>query len=388
MTIRPLLPSEAPALTALAARLFRATYAGLIPEGPLEAHVAEAFTPAAQAAELAAPGAAVLVAEARGELVAYAQLRPAPCPVPGTATLEVARFYLDAAHHGTGLATRLMAACAAWGRARGHAGIWLQAWEENPRALRFYAKEGFQDQGATTFAVGELVYRDRVLARPLEAPAAVLFDLDGTLVDSRADLATGVNLTRRDLGLAPLDPAVIATYVGEGVRLLLTRSLPECPERLEEALSLNHGHYCDHLLDQTRLYPGVAEALTRLSGLGYRLGVVTNKPRAFTDLVLTGLGVAPLFSAVVGGGDCPALKPDPAPLRLALEALGGSPGASWMVGDHFTDLEAGRRAGLRRCFCHYGFGEPRGETWELAVDRLGALAEHLALHPAPGCGQL
>jgi phosphoglycolate phosphatase len=206
---------------------------------------------------------------------------------------------------------------------------------------------------------------------------AIILDLDGTLIDSRADLATGVNLTRRDLGLPALAPALIATYVGEGVRRLLTRALPECPDRLEEALELNHQHYCEHLLDETRLYPGVSEALKRLRHAGFRLAVVTNKPRPFTDLILAGLGVAPLFSAVVGGGDCPRLKPDPAPLLVALEQCQCAPAASWMVGDHFTDLEAGRRAGLRTCFCRYGFGDPREEPWTLAVTSLLELAEHL-----------
>jgi phosphoglycolate phosphatase len=210
-------------------------------------------------------------------------------------------------------------------------------------------------------------------------PSAIILDLDGTLIDSRADLATGVNLTRRDLGLPPLEPALIASYVGEGVRRLLTRALPECPGLLEEALELNHRHYCEHLLDATRLYPGVAPALEHLRDAGFSLAVVTNKPRPFTDLILEGLGVAPLFSAVVGGGDCPQLKPDPAPLRLVLEQLQATPAASWMVGDHFTDLEAGRRAGLHTCFCRYGFGDPRDEPWDLAVNGLLELAAFLRL---------
>ena len=87
--------------------------------------------------------------------------------------------------------------------------------------------------------------------------STLLLDLDGTLIDSRADLATAVNLTRRDLGLAPLEPARISGFVGDGVRKLLARALAECPERLEEALALNHRHYCEHLLDETYLYPGV-----------------------------------------------------------------------------------------------------------------------------------
>jgi phosphoglycolate phosphatase len=207
--------------------------------------------------------------------------------------------------------------------------------------------------------------------------SGVIFDLDGTLIDSRADLALAVNLTRADLGLAPLPPEQVVGYVGDGVRKLLTRALPECPERLEQALALNHRHYCNHLLDRTALYPGVGPALERLGGLGFGLLVVTNKPRAFTDLILAGLGIAPLLAGVVGGGDCPELKPDPAPLRLALERGGCRTEGSWIAGDHVTDLEAGRRAGLRRCYCRYGFGRPGGESWDLAVDRLTELADAL-----------
>ena len=80
---------------------------------------------------------------------------------------------------------------------------------------------------------------------------------------------------------------------------------------------------------------------------------------------------------MVGGGDCPQLKPDPAPLLLALAEAKSEPRSSWMVGDHFTDLEAGHRAGLQTCFCRYGFGDPREASWDLAVDDLAALAKHL-----------
>jgi phosphoglycolate phosphatase len=205
----------------------------------------------------------------------------------------------------------------------------------------------------------------------------VIFDLDGTLIDSRADLALAVNLTRADLGLAPLPEGEVVGYVGEGVRTLLARALPECPRELERALLLNQRHYRAHLLDRTVLYPGVGAALERLGQRGFMLMVVTNKPREFTDLILEGLGIGRLMAAVVGGGDCPRLKPDPQPLLLALERTGCAAAGSWMAGDHFTDLEAGRRAGLKRCFCRYGFGDPRQETWDLAVDQLTALADWL-----------
>jgi phosphoglycolate phosphatase len=208
-------------------------------------------------------------------------------------------------------------------------------------------------------------------------PTGIILDLDGTLIDSRADLALAVNLTREDLGLPRIPQAQVVGFVGEGVRRLLSRAIPERPDQLEQALAINQRHYQAHLLDQTRLYPGVAAALERFRQRDDRIMVVTNKPRAFTDRILDGLGVSPLLTAVVAGGDCPGLKPDPAPLLMALEQSRCAAADAWMVGDHFTDLEAGRRAGTRRCFCRYGFGNPGQETWDLAVDDLTQLAGFL-----------
>lgn len=207
---------------------------------------------------------------------------------------------------------------------------------------------------------------------------AVFFDLDGTLIDSRADLALAVNLTRHDYGLPLLPEAQVASYVGEGLRLLVARALPEQPESLDDAVARTRVHYAAHLLDQTTLYPGVKEGLQQLGAQGWQRAVVTNKPREFVQPILAGLGVAKLFEALVGGGDAPNLKPDPALILLAATRLGLSDlGDSWMAGDHFTDLEAGRRAGVRRCFCRYGFGSPREAVFDLAVDSLIELADHL-----------
>jgi phosphoglycolate phosphatase len=205
---------------------------------------------------------------------------------------------------------------------------------------------------------------------------AVLFDLDGTLVDSRADLARAINLTRRDCGLAARPVREIAACVGEGLRTLAQRAIPECgPAMLDELVERARRHYRAHLLDETAPYPGVRELLACLRAGGWRLAVVTNKPRDLTDPLLDGLALLPLLDAVVGGGECAALKPDPAPLRLAVARLGiDDLTGSWMVGDHFTDLAAGRRLGLRCCFCRYGFGDPRDEPYDLAVDSPMTLA--------------
>ena len=211
---------------------------------------------------------------------------------------------------------------------------------------------------------------------------AIFFDLDGTLIDSRADLATAVNLTRRDFHLPELPKAQIISFVGEGLRRLMARALPEDFPQLDDAVTRANAHYGVHLLDQTTLYPGVAEALRKLGAQGWKRAVVTNKPREFIRPILAGLGIADEFETWIGGGDGAILKPEPEPVLLAAARLGMDDlRGSWMVGDHFTDLEAGRRAGLQRCFCRYGFGDLRGERFDLAVDSMLELAQVLDCNP-------
>ena len=167
MDIRPALPSEAAVLAALGARLFRSTYADQVPMQDIESYVAGAFTPEAQGREIAADNGAVLLGELDGEPRAYALLRTSAPPLANADpdSLEIARFYLDPPLHGTGRAGTLMDACLDWARARGKHNAWLQVWELNKRAIAFYQKQGFTDMGQTTFQVGNILYRDRVMTR-------------------------------------------------------------------------------------------------------------------------------------------------------------------------------------------------------------------------------
>lgn len=177
MRIRTALPVDAQELAILGERLWRETYAGLIPETNLELHLAETFGPRQQSAELADPACWTLVLEEDDLLQGYALLRArgleqAKLALCFLKPLEVARFYVDASLHGTGAAQMLMGAVLSQATTAGHDGVWLQVWEQNPRAIRFYAKAGFLDAGEATFRIGEQVDRDRLLVQALMARRA------------------------------------------------------------------------------------------------------------------------------------------------------------------------------------------------------------------------
>jgi phosphoglycolate phosphatase len=180
-----------------------------------------------------------------------------------------------------------------------------------------------------------------------------LFDLDGTLVDSVLDLATGINLLRNELGLPPLSVTQVRACVGDGATQLVTRALSEVSFR-EENLQRFLILYGEHLLDQTTIYPGILDFLN--GHQHHRLGVVTNKPYAYTLPLLDGLGLTPYFEVVVGGDSCREKKPHPAPVQHALRQLGRPASSTVMIGDHHTDLQAGAAAGARTCFCAWGIG--------------------------------
>jgi phosphoglycolate phosphatase len=180
-----------------------------------------------------------------------------------------------------------------------------------------------------------------------------LFDLDGTLADTKSDLATAVNLTFADLGLPPLSEAVIAGYVGEGVRKLIAKSLGESGgPRYAEALHLFRGHYLAHLLDTTQFYPGMTRLLQRLAGK--KRVVVTNKPMEYTAKILDGLDARRFFDLVIGSDPSTPLKPSPHMIRRALDHFAMPSERAIMVGDGVNDIVAARAVAVRSCAVGYG----------------------------------
>ena len=212
----------------------------------------------------------------------------------------------------------------------------------------------------------------------------LLFDLDGTLIDSRADLVTSVNLMLDELGCLPLPATQIITFVGEGMRLLIERALrASLSQKPEEALVLHAlevyaGKYRKHLLDQTRVYPEVDEMLTALAHLPK--AVVTNKPHEFTITILDALDLQQHFVAVIGGDSLPERKPAPAPLLEAARLCEVAPTDCLMIGDTKVDMLAGKAAGMKTCGYVGGF---RGERElveakaDFLIERFGELPKLL-----------
>ncbi len=177
------------------------------------------------------------------------------------------------------------------------------------------------------------------------APLAIVFDLDGTLVDSRRDIAAAANhaLTLRGYPALPLDE--VAAAVGDGARVLLARLSREAPESaaVDALLQAFLPYYTAHAADATRLMPGAAEALVALRALP--LALCTNKPRDTTNALLRALKIESLFSAVIGGGDLARLKPDPMPLAVIAQQFGLQASELAIVGDGPQDILCGRAAG-------------------------------------------
>lgn len=207
-----------------------------------------------------------------------------------------------------------------------------------------------------------------------------LFDLDGTLIDSLADLRTALNLVRSNYSLPDMEIEEVRQKVGDGARKLVERSLPESLFS-DQAVQAFLSYYSEHLLEHTRPYPKIPALLARLQEQGARLGVVTNKPLAMTQPILKGLGLTGFFQVVLGGDSLPTKKPHPGMIEEAMRILQSSPQDTLVVGDHHTDLHAGDAAGTHTCFCEWGFGHSDGLSPDLTAATSQALCDLLA--PAP-----
>jgi phosphoglycolate phosphatase len=189
------------------------------------------------------------------------------------------------------------------------------------------------------------------------AKAAVdllIFDLDGTLIESKWDIAESVNLTLVELGLPERPLEEIFGFVGDGVKKLLRLAVGEGnQERFDDALSIFRRHYLDHCLDRTVFYPGVEPMLRYFAEK--RKAVATNKSIEYTKVILDGLGPQH-FSYIVGGDNGFGLKPEPGMLLHVMEQLGVAKDRAVLVGDSTNDINGGHNAGIRVCAVGYGMG--------------------------------
>ncbi len=206
---------------------------------------------------------------------------------------------------------------------------------------------------------------------------ALLFDLDGTLVDSGDDLAAAVNHVLDQDGLPAVDREQVLQMLGDGAPVLVERAYAHHgTARPHDALERFRGHYRAHCLDATRPYPGVMAMQRRLAP-ERAVAVATNKPTAFARQIVDGLGLDPLVDVVVGPESAGSPKPSPGMLLAALETLGHTPGEAVMIGDSPSDIEAGRRAGTATIAVLWGY-----RSLDLLAasgpDRVAATVEELA----------
>ena len=206
----------------------------------------------------------------------------------------------------------------------------------------------------------------------------LIFDLDGTLIDSKRDLADSVNALRAWMNLPPLADEQVSSYVGNGAQALVRRALPDATEpELERGLRYFLDYYREHMLDATTLYPGVREALDRLHDAAIPMAVLTNKPVRFSVGLLDGLTLGAHFFRVYGGNSFAEKKPHPKGIDLLVEESRADRERTIMVGDSAVDVRTARNARVRACGVSWGF---QPETFaeappDFIIDNMGSLAE-------------
>ena len=250
---------------------------------------------------------------------------------------------------------------------------------------------------ALCFATLAALYTGAMIERlrPLPSPASlrlIAFDLDGTLIDSRADLVAAVNATLAHLDRHPLPDAVIASYIGDGVHMLVRRALgdPEHEGIVTDAVAYFLSYYWIHKLDHTYIYEGALHALAVIASAlpNAKLGVLTNKPVRPSEEICAALGLAPCFFRIYGGNSFDTKKPDPHGLLTLMQEAGATPDETLMVGDSDVDVLTARNVGAAIIGCRFGLAPhslvdaPPDCLVDTPLEWIEALGLHETAHPA------
>ena len=208
---------------------------------------------------------------------------------------------------------------------------------------------------------------------------ALIFDLDGTLIDSKQDLIHSVNAMLRELGRRELAEETISGYIGHGAPQLVTRALGDgcTEEERQRALQFFLSYYELHKMDTTCAYPGVPETLEKLASMP--MTVLTNKPVRISVRILDAMGLSKYFRAIYGGNSFETKKPDPLGARTILRELGAEPREVLLVGDSEVDVQTARNAGTLAAAVNYGFGvhDRRAHPADIYLERFGDLANFM-----------
>jgi phosphoglycolate phosphatase len=219
----------------------------------------------------------------------------------------------------------------------------------------------------------------------LSAARALIFDLDGTLIDSKQDLIHSVNAMLRELGRGELATETISGYIGHGAPKLVARALGDESTEAEQqrALQFFLSYYEQHKMDTTCAYPGVAETLEKLANVP--MAVLTNKPVRISVRILDAMGLSKYFRSIYGGNSFETKKPDPLGARTILREFGAEPHETLLVGDSEVDVQTARNAGTLAAAVSYGFGvhDRRAYPADIYLERFGELVTLLGAEPPP-----
>jgi len=214
-------------------------------------------------------------------------------------------------------------------------------------------------------------------APKLHPVRALIFDLDGTLIDSKRDLIHSVNAMLLEMGRQKLDEETISGYIGHGAPLLVSRALGGNvkEDELRRALQFFLAYYEEHKLDSTCAYPGVAETMAELGRKQLPMAVLTNKPVRISVRILEALGLVDHFRVIYGGNSFETKKPDPCGANKILEEFGAAPSETMVVGDSEVDVQTARNAGTMAATVNYGFGvhDRAQHPADIYLDKIGDL---------------